>query len=128
MTAIVTKVLMLVATVVLVGWDIYVTVNAIRGDTISEIIARLGRNYAVLPFLWGVVVGHLFWSVRHIGHKKSKLAVLWCWVLMLLALDLVDVYDIAPIIPLFVGIVAGSALWPTQRDSVNLGNWKQGCL
>lgn len=35
--------------------------NRRTGDTISEIHWRLAREYPIVPFALGVLMGHLFW-------------------------------------------------------------------
>lgn len=56
-------ILILVATaVILIAWDIVVATNSVKGDTISEILLNFARHHPVVPFLFGVLMGHLFWS------------------------------------------------------------------
>jgi hypothetical protein len=45
---------------ILIAWDVYVAVNAEEGDTISEVLLFVSRH-PVLPFVFGVLAGHLFW-------------------------------------------------------------------
>lgn len=57
----VTEIGMLVVTIGIVGWDIYLALNKVKGDTISETTWRLVGRRAIIPFGAGVVCGHLFW-------------------------------------------------------------------
>lgn len=57
--------LMLAAAGVLVSWDIYVayfnkTPN--DKDTISGIVFGWARKHPVVPFAFGVLMGHFFWG------------------------------------------------------------------
>jgi len=60
-TKLVTVIVMVVAVIVLIVWDIVVAVNPTPGDTISEITLNFARNHPVVPFIVGIVCGHLFW-------------------------------------------------------------------
>jgi hypothetical protein len=55
--------ILVVVTALLIGWDIWVAVNNEEGDTISEILLWVGEH-PVLPFAFGVLMGHLFWPQR----------------------------------------------------------------
>jgi hypothetical protein len=57
----ITTLLIFAAIVLLGGWDIYVASNNVPGDTISEVILAASLNRPVIPFVSGVVCGHLFW-------------------------------------------------------------------
>lgn len=45
----------------LIGWDIYTAVDPTPGDTISEVLLGGALSHPIIPFLFGVVMGHLFW-------------------------------------------------------------------
>lgn len=53
-------------TAILIGWDIFVAVNPPQGDTISEIIQEFATKHPVIPFAFGVLMGHFFWPVKPI--------------------------------------------------------------
>lgn len=54
---------LLVASVVgLVTYEIYAAVSDRSGDTISELIWRFTLNHPLIPFLFGVLMGHFFWQ------------------------------------------------------------------
>lgn len=57
----ITILLLSIAIVVLGGWDIYVAVNDANGDTISEIVLAASVQRPIIPFVLGVICGHLFW-------------------------------------------------------------------
>lgn len=64
MTKKVTIGILIVAAAVLIAWDVYVAANPTPGDTISEITLGFAMRHPVLPFVVGVVCGHLFWPQR----------------------------------------------------------------
>jgi hypothetical protein len=45
-------------------WDIYVASNSMKGDTISEIVLAWAWKRPIVPFITGVVMGHLFWPQK----------------------------------------------------------------
>lgn len=48
-------------TVLLIIWDLYVANTATPGDTISELVLGYAREHPVVPFIFGVIMGHFFW-------------------------------------------------------------------
>jgi hypothetical protein len=50
--------ILIVVIAFLVAWDIYA--RAYPGGTISEVLLTGARNHPIIPFLFGVVSGHLF--------------------------------------------------------------------
>jgi len=57
----ITVILILFAIVILGGWDLYVASNEATGDTISEIVLSASLRRPIIPFVAGIVCGHLFW-------------------------------------------------------------------
>jgi len=53
-----------IVTVGLIAWDIYVFKTPEVGDTISEILLEWAKRNPIIPFAFGVLMGHLFWSQR----------------------------------------------------------------
>jgi hypothetical protein len=51
---------------IVIGWDIFLANNAPDGDTISESVLYVAHRHPALPFILGVIMGHLFWP------QKSK--------------------------------------------------------
>jgi hypothetical protein len=47
--------------VALTAYDIYAVTNGKSGDTISEVIRWLSQR-PIVPFLFGLICGHLFWT------------------------------------------------------------------
>lgn len=108
-----TKWVILVVATIVIAYDVIVATNAARGDTISEVTLAWGHEWATLPFLWGMLLGHLF-APRNfrIDYKWERLGILWCLVIISMILDFFDWYDVYPLIPSGIGLVAGAFLWP----------------
>lgn len=46
----------------LIGWDVYAAFfTGGVGGTISEVVLGFARKHPIVPFLFGVVSGHLLW-------------------------------------------------------------------
>ena len=56
---------------ILLGWDLYVFLTPPEEDTISEVIALWATEWTVVPFMFGVLMGHFFWPVRTIEVSTS---------------------------------------------------------
>ena len=52
------------AVVILIGWDLFVWMSPEPDDTISEVVLGWAKKTVVLPFAFGVLMGHLFWPQR----------------------------------------------------------------
>lgn len=51
-----------VVSVGLIAWDLYAGFfTAGAGDTISEVVLGAAKAHPIVPFLAGVLSGHLFW-------------------------------------------------------------------
>lgn len=59
-----TKILLLVALVILIGYDIYVFAKKDFTATISAFVWDKSEKYPILPFSIGVICGHFFWQRR----------------------------------------------------------------
>ena len=46
---------------ILIVYDIAIYITPPSGDTISEVVLGLARQHPVIPFLLGVLGGHLCW-------------------------------------------------------------------
>ena len=51
------------AIVALLGYEGYTLLNSIPGDTLSEAVWDISKH-PLIPFLAGLVCGHLFWQRR----------------------------------------------------------------
>jgi hypothetical protein len=50
-----------IVSAILIIWDYFMFSNDIDGDTISEVTLRNSIRHPIIPFLFGVLGGHLFW-------------------------------------------------------------------
>lgn len=64
MTRRITVVVVLVAVVLLVGWDVYAVATREDGATISEVLRDGAASNPFVSFAFGVLMGHLFWPLR----------------------------------------------------------------
>lgn len=46
----------------LVALDVVLAFDGIQGNTISQIVWSLSKQSPILPFVAGVLAGHLFWN------------------------------------------------------------------
>lgn len=60
-TTALTSYIILGATALLIAYDVYVAVNDTRGDTISELVTKHSLKRPIIPFAFGVIIGHWFW-------------------------------------------------------------------
>lgn len=70
--------LILIATVV--GFDIYLAADNIKGNTWSEVIRLYGRHLNLLPWACGVLCGHWFhpdWTHALFGQPGSIAVLVW---------------------------------------------------
>lgn len=47
-------------------WDVYVTFAQFPEATVSEIIQSWALRFPIIPFLAGLLLGHLFWPIRRL--------------------------------------------------------------
>lgn len=115
-TAKATVVLVVVAMAALIGWDIYVATNDVRGDTISEIFLFTASTHPSLVMAFGVLIGHLTWPREDpIFWRKPHTAILLgSSICVLLAVEMFVSIMVLPIAPLLVGIPLGHWLWPQK--------------
>jgi hypothetical protein len=123
LAAIVTIVVMAVATVGLIIWDIIVATNNIPNnvDTISGRMKIWGKKALLLPWAWAVLYGHFFGPIRGGQLMSSKVSVpiliFISWVVVLAGIELrarglsITNWPIFFII-LNLGALAGAFLWP----------------
>lgn len=62
-TQTITTIITIAAAVILIGWDIYAVWKDGGKATISYIIANAGRRNRMIPFVFGVLMGHFFWPI-----------------------------------------------------------------
>jgi hypothetical protein len=112
-TARLTKLFIWVVASVAIGLDVYWATNGTPGDTISEITKAYSWKWASIPTAYGVITGHLFWPVfGEVRLKWERIMALWLLAIPIVVADIVDLYDVIPLIPLAIAIPLGRLLWP----------------
>ena len=96
-TKLITVIIVVVALVALIAYDLVVNFNRMEGDTISEVVGSVFQTTPILAMVLGVVVGHLVSS----GAKLTPL------------LTFISQW---PLIPLLCGIPMGFLFWNMGRS------------
>jgi hypothetical protein len=70
----VTKLALLMALVLLLAYDLFAVYYFGFEGTISVVVFTLAKSAPIIPFLAGVVVGHLFWPIEgnYADEKKDR--------------------------------------------------------
>lgn len=58
------------AAIGLVAYDWWAAKDSTKRTTASKAITTTAQNHLIIPFLWGFITGHLFWSQKHLGKPK----------------------------------------------------------
>jgi len=103
---------------VLIGLDIWFSVDDIKNNTWSEIIHSWATFTPIVPFVCGVLSGHFFHpNVKALLGQPNSIALL-VWSACLISMVGFALYNHHITIPLWivfqVGFVAGVFLWPVQ--------------
>jgi len=119
----------------LIAWDVFVAVNDVPGDTISEIVLSWTGRFCVVPFAAGVLMGHIFWTLKKKPSRWFTIPILLAVTALLLVWDIVTVLKISeslckvwlanhPVVPLLAGTVCGHFLWgqPQMIEESKDGN------
>ncbi len=48
------------------AYDLWASRNSKKRLTASKTITMTAQKHLIIPFLWGFITGHLFWSQRHL--------------------------------------------------------------
>jgi len=57
-----TTIFVIASTVIIIAYDIYAAAD--RDElTISQLMNRSARKWPMIPFAWGVLIGHWFWPM-----------------------------------------------------------------
>jgi len=57
-----TEIVLISVVVGLIGYDIYAVIKGGFSNTISWFIYTVAQKYPIIPFGFGVLIGHFFWS------------------------------------------------------------------
>lgn len=109
-----THVVILVAVGGLIGYDLLPYATDAEGDTISEVVHGWGLVYGLIPWGFGVLLGHFFSASKRTWSTPQALLGIGASAVVLGLVDWV-----APGIPSLIwvvgGLFAGHALWPVQE-------------
>jgi len=109
----ITIAVIIMATTILVGWDIVVALNDVKHDTISRVLQAWAFEFPVIPFLWGILGGHWFWPRKTalIGPEYSFVFVMVVVLIVLLLSPIIK--NVLPM-PIWcvLGFVIGHYFWP----------------
>lgn len=59
----ITEIFILSVVVIALVYDVYALTSSGAEATISSRIIVLSRDYLIIPFLFGMLMGHLFWRM-----------------------------------------------------------------
>lgn len=119
-----TLIILGILTVALIGWDIFLVLDKIDGNTISEALGRVAGRSVLLPSALGYLLGHWLW--RHppgtISPLRNKISLFGITPTYVIALLLIDIF-LTPVLPLWapaviaaVNIVIGHFAFPLEVD------------
>lgn len=107
----ITIAIMIVVIAIVVGWDLVVAVNSIKGDTISEIIQKISYEHPVVPLIFGTLGSHFFWAGKPLFDHYSRYLIL-IGIGIATAIAGIWTVSICPLWPILIGIPLGRLLWP----------------
>ncbi len=91
-----------------IAWDIYTFINDIPGDTVTEVVSRVFRDFPALATALGIVLGHL--TLRASRPAQWQLVVCASAFVVIM----VTLLHIPAAISLPMGILTGWVAWPHQ--------------
>lgn len=115
-----TIVVIIVTTVLVVAWDIYVAVEPTPRDTISKVLLDATRQHPSMAIMIGILLGHLMWPMQiyaELAYWKISLPIASVVWLVFLVLDLtirLPVSEATPMEYFVAGFYMGHFLWPQQ--------------
>jgi hypothetical protein len=108
----------------LIAWDVYLAADAVPGNTWSEVMRSAGSRYPLLPWLLGVLLGHLFHprdQPEPLFDRETATTLLTVLTFGLVGLGYAS-FTLPPWLagPLtLAGLIAGCWFWPMGRKSEN---------
>lgn len=64
MTPYTARIILLIIVLVVITWDVIVTYGGKPEASLSQVILEKSTRDPIIPFLIGVIIGHLFWPNR----------------------------------------------------------------
>jgi hypothetical protein len=69
-----TVLILIITAIFLALYDVWIIVKEGKGESISAHVIRGSRKYPLLVLLFGILLGHLFWSMSSFDYlPKDKL-------------------------------------------------------
>ena len=121
----ISKIIWVSVAVLLVAWDVVPFMDPVRGDTLSEVLAKWGLKMFSLPMMFGVLCGHFFFLRDNVRQKPRVLLPIGAGVIGADVLSRVLSGGIAyhlqlaqayPWVWCLVGIPLGALLWPQSKS------------
>lgn len=120
------KLICAIGAVALIFLDVLLLDDGIAGNTWSELMRTYGRAQWVLPWLCGVLIGHLFHQADeaqpagNLTAPEAYNAMFWLTVIVLIIGSALSVSggavpEVAMTLVAALGCAAGYALWPLNR-------------
>lgn len=108
----------------LILWDIFLSVDDLRGNTWSEVMREASARHPVLPWLFGAFLVHLFHfrdGLKPVLDHDAARTLMAVLTLGLVGIGIGGVEATGWLLPLLLilGMVAGHLLWPKLRQ----GEW-----
>lgn len=106
----ISQILIVLATVLLIGYDFLPFASSPDHDTLSEVMRDSALASSALPFGWGFLAGHFFvqWTPRRLSHAQALSAAAG------LALA-VHVASPPGWVAVLLGAATGALLWPLDK-------------
>lgn len=61
---------MIALLLLIVGYDAWACQDKDNRDTVSKMITKSSQKYLLIPFLFGLLMGHFFWSQHSIDEQQ----------------------------------------------------------
>lgn len=112
----ITSIVIIVVSILVIIFDIYLATNKHAGDTISDVLLGWAYKVSIVPYLAGILMGHLFIPRKKTIKMKhiTRISILGGVGLSTLILMIASWYH--PSIPLIIGIAAGAIFWAQKPD------------
>jgi hypothetical protein len=68
----VTRMVLLLTLICLLGYDLFAVYRFGYEGTISLVVFTMAKSYPIIPFLSGIVVGHLFFPIEGTNVSDSR--------------------------------------------------------
>lgn len=107
--------------------DIFLATDPVKGNTWSELLRAAAENTPVVPWLWGLIMGHWF----HPNDEQRPLIRPPVNALVLLALSLLVLLigsglTVSPWVPLVLALPIGALVWPVSSSRAQVPEIARG--